>query len=134
MEVRGCPTAKESVPSISKASEEDWFAEYLDQIVAIRIVDGVQQAIEHINHYGSHHTDAIVTQSPENADRFMREVDSAMVLVNASTMFNDGSELGMGAEIGISTDKLHARGPMGLRELTTYRWVVVGNGNVTSKP
>ena len=130
VEIRGCPTAKKTVPSISQASEDDWFAEYLDQIVAIRVVDGIAEAIEHINHYGSHHTDTIVTQSPENADRFIREVDSAMVLVNASTMFNDGSELGMGAEIGISTDKLHARGPMGLRELTTYRWVVVGNGNV----
>ena len=110
--------------------EEDWRTEYLDAILAVRIVDGVAAAIEHINRYGSHHTDAIVTEDEATAERFLREVDSAIVLVNASTQFADGGEFGMGAEIGISTQRLPPRGPVGAAELTTYKYLVRGNGQV----
>jgi glutamate-5-semialdehyde dehydrogenase len=130
VELRGDPASRDLVPTIKPATEDDWFAEYLALILAVRIVPSVQAAIEHINHYGSHHSDAIVTASNDSARLFTQEVDSAAVYVNASTRFTDGGEFGLGAEIGISTDKLHARGPMGLEELTTYKYVVTGHGQV----
>ena len=128
--LKGCEEACRIDDRIAPATEEDWRTEYLDMILSVRIVDGVEEAIEHINQYGSHHTDAIVTGSEGHAKRFVSEVDSGVVLVNASTMFCDGESLGMGAEIGISTDKLHARGPMGLEELTSYKFVIEGDGHV----
>ena len=112
------------------ATEEDWSEEYLAPILAVRIVDDLDQAIEHIETYGSHHTDAIVTEDYSRAWRFLREVDSSSVMVNASTRFADGFEYGLGAEIGISTDKLHARGPVGLEGLTTEKFVVLGDGHI----
>ena len=112
------------------AVESDWSAEYLDLIVAMRVVESLGDAVEHINRYGSRHTDAIVTDRVAHADQFVQEVDSANVLVNCSTRFSDGGEYGLGAEIGISTDKLHARGPMGAADLTTYKWIVRGNGQI----
>jgi len=130
VEVRGCSVVREEVPDVTPAVEEDWATEYLDTIVSIRVVEDLDAAIDHIRRYGSGHTDAIVTENYSHAQRFVHEVDSAVVLVNASTMFCDGESLGMGAEIGISTDRLHARGPMGLRELTTYKHVVWGQGQV----
>jgi glutamate-5-semialdehyde dehydrogenase len=128
--VRGCTQTQRAVSDVEPAGEDDWGAEYLDMVVSIRVVDGVAQAIEHINAYGSHHTDSIVTDSVARAERFVRGVDSSVVLVNASTMFCDGQSLGMGAEIGISTGKIHARGPMGLNDLTSYKWVIRGAGQV----
>jgi glutamate-5-semialdehyde dehydrogenase len=130
VELRGDPRARALVPSMKEASEEDWSAEYLDLILAVRVVDSLQEAIAHINRYGSRHSDSIITASEEAADAFCREVDSATVYVNASTRFTDGGEFGMGAEIGISTDKLHARGPMALEELTTYKYVIRGTGQI----
>ncbi|HEY2083025.1 MAG TPA: glutamate-5-semialdehyde dehydrogenase [Verrucomicrobiae bacterium] len=115
---------------LKAATEQDWFTEYNDYILNIRVVDGVKQAIDHINHYGSAHSDSIVTKNEGRAKQFLNEVDSATVYWNASTRFTDGGEFGMGAEIGISTDKIGARGPMGLEELTTYKWVGIGNGQV----
>lgn len=112
------------------ATEEDWRTEYLERILSIKTVASLAEAIQHINHYGSHHTDSILTQDASEAARFMHEVDSAVVLHNASTRFNDGGEFGFGAEIGISTDKLHARGPMGLAELCSYKYLVHGQGQV----
>ena len=112
------------------ATEEDWSTEYLAPILAIRIVDTLDQAIDHIERYGSHHTDAIVTENYSKMRRFLREVDSSSVMINASTRFADGYEYGLGAEIGISTDKFHARGPVGLEGLTSLKWVVFGDGNV----
>ena len=112
------------------ASEADWHAEYLDRILAIRVVDGLAEAIAHIEHYGSHHTEAIITRDRSAAERFVREVDSSTVMVNASTRFADGGELGLGAEIGISTTKLHAYGPMGAEGLTTTKFVVHGTGQI----
>jgi glutamate-5-semialdehyde dehydrogenase len=129
-ELRGDPETLALEPAAVAATEEDWRTEYLDAILAVRIVDGVAQAIEHINRYGSHHTDAIVTEDEAIAERFLREVDSAIVLVNASTQFADGGEFGMGAEIGISTQRLPPRGPVGAAELTTYKYLVRGNGQV----
>jgi glutamate-5-semialdehyde dehydrogenase len=122
----------EQVPgaSVKAASEQDWFEEYLAAIIAIRVVDDVDAAIAHINHYSSHHTDAIVTRDHMHAQRFLREVDSASVMVNASPRFADGFEYGLGAEIGISTDKFHARGPVGIEGLTSLKWVVLGNGEL----
>jgi len=120
------------VPEAKLASEQDWYDEYLELILAVKIVDSVEDAIEHINRYGSRHSDAIITSIKSNAEQFMCEVDSSTVYVNASTRFTDGAEFGMGAEIGISTDKLHARGPMGLPELTTYKYLVYGDGQVRS--
>ena len=117
---------------IRPATEQDWFTEYNDYILNIRVVDGVQQAIDHINHYGSAHSDSIVTKNEAHAKQFLAEVDSATVYWNASTRFTDGGEFGMGAEIGISTDKIGARGPMGLDELTSYKWLGIGNGQVRS--
>ncbi|MFN2410519.1 MAG: aldehyde dehydrogenase family protein, partial [Halomonas sp.] len=112
------------------ASDDDWYAEYLAPILAIKVVNDIDEAIAHIERYGSHHTDAIVTEDYSLARRFMAEVDSSSVVVNASTRFADGFEYGLGAEIGISTDKLHARGPVGLEGLTTQKYVVMGNGQV----
>jgi glutamate-5-semialdehyde dehydrogenase len=130
VELRGCERARALVPGMTPASEADWYAEYLAPILAVRVVDGLDEAIEHIARYGSAHTEAIVTRDLGRADRFLREVDSASVMVNASTRFADGFEYGLGAEIGISTDKLHARGPVGLEGLTSQKWVVLGNGEV----
>jgi len=112
------------------ATEQDWFTEYNDYILNVRVVDGVQAAIDHINYYGSAHSDAIVTRNETRAKQFLAEVDSATVYWNASTRFTDGGEFGMGAEIGISTDKIGARGPMGLEELTSYKWIGIGSGQV----
>jgi len=128
--LRGCPQTRRLVPEAAPAAEEDWPAEYLDLILAVRVVDGLEEAIAHIAAYGSNHTEAIVTRDYERARRFVRAVDASVVLVNASTRFNDGGQLGLGAEIGISTSKLHAFGPMGLEELTTTKFVVFGSGQV----
>jgi glutamate-5-semialdehyde dehydrogenase len=118
------------VPGLQKATEDDWRAEYLDLRLAIRTVKNIDQAIEHINTYGSHHTDSIITESRTEAEKFIKLVDSSSVMINTSTRFSDGGEYGMGCEIGISTDKLHARGPMGIEDLTTYKWIVKGNGQI----
>ena len=128
VELRGCERCVEIVPGMILATEADWGTEYLEKILSIRIVDGLVDAVVHINGYGSHHTDCIVTAEVEEAERFLRGVDSACVMHNVSTRFADGGEFGFGAEIGISTDKLHARGPMGLRELTSYQYRVRGAG------
>jgi glutamate-5-semialdehyde dehydrogenase len=121
-----------SVPDaqVTDATEDDWYTEYLAPIISVKVVDDLDQAIAHINHYSSHHTDAILTTNHPNAMRFLREVDSSSVMVNASTRFADGFEYGLGAEIGISTDKIHARGPVGLEGLTSQKWVVLGDGHV----
>jgi glutamate-5-semialdehyde dehydrogenase len=129
-ELRGDPEVLAIDPSLVPATEADWRTEYLDAILAVRIVDGVAGAVEHIARFGSHHTDAIVTENKTTAERFLREVDSAIVLVNASTQFADGGEFGMGAEIGISTQRLPPRGPVGAEQLTTYKYVVRGSGQV----
>lgn len=130
VEMRGCPLTREQVADIAAASEEDWSTEYLAPIISIRVVSGIDEAIEHINRYGSQHTDSIVTENYALARRFLREVDSSSVMVNASTRFADGFEYGLGAEIGISTDKIHARGPVGLEGLTSQKWIVLGDGHV----
>jgi glutamate-5-semialdehyde dehydrogenase len=132
VEIRGCPETVERVSEARPAREEDYASEFLAPIISVKVVSGIEQAIEHINHYGSHHTDAIVTENYTSALRFLREVDSASVMVNASTRFADGFEYGLGAEIGISTDKIHARGPVGLEGLTSQKWIVLGNGEVRS--
>jgi glutamate-5-semialdehyde dehydrogenase len=119
-------------PHIALATEEDWRTEYLDLILSIRIIDSLEEAVEHIETYGSHHTDAVVTEDEAVAQAFLRDVDSSAVFWNASTRFNDGGEFGFGAEIGISTNRLHARGPMALEELTTYKYVVRGKGHIRS--
>lgn len=130
VELRGDEAARRLAPNIAPADESDWSAEYLDMVLAVRVVASVREAVDHINQYGSRHSDAIITRNRRAANLFTREVDSSAVYVNASTRFTDGGEFGMGAEIGISTDKLHARGPMGLEELTTYKYLVAGNGQV----
>jgi glutamate-5-semialdehyde dehydrogenase len=130
VELRGCAETCRLIPRAKPASEQDYRTEYLDLILSVKVVDDLSQAIEHIETYGSHHTETIVTNDHAAAERFLNEVDSAAVLVNASTRFNDGGELGLGAEIGISTGKFHARGPCGLRELTSYKWVVRGTGQI----
>jgi glutamate-5-semialdehyde dehydrogenase len=130
IELRGDEAARKIVPQMKAASEDDWFTEYLDAILSVRVVDGLEQAIEHIATYGSQHTDAIVTEDLPRARRFLAEVDSSSVMVNASTRFADGYEYGLGAEIGISTDKLHARGPVGLEGLTSLKYIVLGDGHV----
>ncbi len=130
VEIRGCPETCRILPMAKKASEDDWREEYLDLILAVKVVEDMDQAISHMEKYGSSHTEAIVTADYERARCFVREVDSSVVLVNASTRFNDGGELGLGAEIGISTSKLHAFGPMGVEELTTTKLVVFGDGQV----
>lgn len=133
VELRGCPrTCSLQGDAINPASEEDWETEYLAPILSIRIVDDMNQAIEHINHHGSHHTDSIVTEDFSRARQFLRRVDSSSVMVNASTAFADGFEYGLGAEIGISTDKLHARGPVGLKGLTSQKYIVFGDGHTRS--
>ncbi|MFP4054022.1 MAG: glutamate-5-semialdehyde dehydrogenase [Phycisphaerae bacterium] len=130
VEVRGCERSRAIVGGMQEATEEDWSTEYLDLVLSVKVVDGLGAAVEHINTYGSHHTDAIVTSSLAAADAFTASVDSASVMVNASTRWADGGRYGLGAEIGISTDKLHARGPMGADDLTTYKWIVTGNGHL----
>ena len=130
VELRGCERTLAVLSGIVAATEEDWFTEYLAPVLSIRIVDGLDMAIAHINHYGSHHTDSIVTNDYADIQRFLREVDSASVMVNASTRFADGFEYGLGAEIGISTDKIHVRGPVGLEGLTNQKWIVLGSGQV----
>jgi glutamate-5-semialdehyde dehydrogenase len=130
--VRGDPAIKKLFPQVERATVDDWYAEYLDLRLAVRVVSGIDAAIGHINTFGSHHTDAIVTESASEARQFLRRVDSASVMINASTRFSDGGEYGLGCEIGISTDKLHARGPMGVDELTSYKWIVEGNGQIRS--
>jgi glutamate-5-semialdehyde dehydrogenase len=129
-EIRGDAAAQALDSRVVPASDEDWSTEYLDAVISLRIVDGIDAAIEHIERYGSHHTDSIVTEDPDAAAQFLAEVDSAIVLHNASTQFADGGEFGMGAEIGISTDRLHARGPVGLEQLTTFKYRVHGTGQV----
>ncbi|MFM9972636.1 MAG: glutamate-5-semialdehyde dehydrogenase [Burkholderiales bacterium] len=130
VELRGDEASQKLVPQMKPATEEDWYAEYLAPILAVRVVDGLEGAMDHIAQYGSQHTDSIVTENQERAERFLREVDSSSVMVNASTRFADGFEYGLGAEIGISTDKLHARGPVGLEGLTSQKYVVYGHGEV----
>jgi glutamate-5-semialdehyde dehydrogenase len=127
-EVRGDEAAASVDARVKAASEQDWYCEYLDAIIAVRVVDDIAAAIAHVARYGSQHTECIVTDDPAAAERFLREVDSAIVLHNASTQFADGAEFGMGAEIGISTDKFHARGPVGVEQLTSYKYVVRGSG------
>jgi glutamate-5-semialdehyde dehydrogenase len=130
VELRGCPATQKLDPQVKPASEEDWGFEFLDLILAVKIVPDLDAALTHIDRYSSNHTEAIITRDYDRAQRFLREVDSSVVLVNASTRFNDGGELGLGAEIGISTSKLHAFGPMSLEELTTTKFIVYGNGQV----
>jgi glutamate-5-semialdehyde dehydrogenase len=132
VELRGCGRSRAVVPAMKAATEDDWYAEYLAPILAVRVVDDLDAAIAHIAQYGSQHTDAIVTGDYQAAMRFLREVDSSSVMVNASTRFADGFEYGLGAEIGISTNKLHARGPVGLDGLTSRKWVVLGSGQIRS--
>ena len=135
VEMRCCPDAKAILTAVKgaqlkDATEQDWFEEYLAPVIAVKVVDSLDEAMAHINQYGSHHTDAILTTNHPNAMRFIREVDSASVMINASTRFADGFEYGLGAEIGISTDKIHARGPVGLEGLTSQKWIVFGNGEI----
>ena len=130
VEIRGDEKTRAIFRDAKPATSEDWDVEYLNFIVGIKIVGSMDEAIDHINHHGSHHTDAILSSSVRNIDQFVKRVDSASVMVNASTRFADGGEYGLGAEIGISTDKLHARGPMGAADLTTYKWIVTGDGHV----
>jgi glutamate-5-semialdehyde dehydrogenase len=130
VELRGCPEAKRFFPSIKAARKDDWGKEFLDLILAVRVVAGLDEAIGHIIQYGSSHTDSIVTQDYSNSQRFIQEVPSSTVLVNASTRFSDGYQLGLGAEIGISTTKLHAFGPMGVEDLTTSKFIVYGSGQI----
>jgi len=128
--LKGCPKTKKILPDIERATQKDWYTEYLDLIISIKVVDSLEEAIDHINTYGTHHSDCIITQDVNAANKFLEEVDSACCYLNASTRFTDGYEFGLGAEIGISTDKLHARGPMGLEELTTYKYVILGQGQI----
>jgi glutamate-5-semialdehyde dehydrogenase len=135
VEMRCCPVAKAILTQVKganlkDATEQDWFEEYLAPIISIKVVDGLDAAIAHINHYSSHHTESILTRDHMHAQRFMREVDSSSVMVNASTRFADGFEYGLGAEIGISTDKFHARGPVGIEGLTSLKYVVLGQGEI----
>jgi len=130
VEIRGCQETKKIVPDIKFATEQDWYEEYLDLIISIKVVDNVDEAITHINRYGTKHSDAIITRNTQTAEKFLNQVDSACVYHNASTRFTDGGEFGLGAEIGISTDKIHARGPMALEELTTYKYLIYGNGQI----
>jgi len=130
--IKGCPKSRALIPEAVPAEESDWPAEFLDLVLAVKVVSGMEAALDHIERYGSNHTEAIVTNDYDRSRRFLAEVDSSVVLVNASTRFNDGNQLGLGAEIGINTSKLHAFGPMGLKELTTTKFVVYGNGQVRS--
>ncbi|MFP4086174.1 MAG: glutamate-5-semialdehyde dehydrogenase [Desulfobacteraceae bacterium] len=128
VELRGCPQSRNLVPDMKAARESDWPEEFLDLILAVKVVSGINEAVDHIEQYGSRHTEAIITRDYQRARRFLDEVDASVVLVNASTRFNDGNQLGLGAEIGINTSKLHAFGPMGLKELTTTKFIVFGEG------
>jgi glutamate-5-semialdehyde dehydrogenase len=128
--VRGDAAALAADPRVTKASEEDWRAEYLDAIITAKVIDGLDAAIDHIETYGSHHTDCILTEDKAAAERFLKEVDSAIVLHNASTQFADGGEFGFGGEIGIATGRMHARGPVGLEQLCTFKYRVHGDGQV----
>ncbi|WP_027456529.1 glutamate-5-semialdehyde dehydrogenase [Dechloromonas agitata] len=130
VEIRGCAETQALVPNAVAATEEDYYTEYLAPIISVKVVAGIDEAIAHINHYSSHHSEAIVTENHPKAMRFLREVDSSSVMINASTRFADGFEYGLGAEIGISTDKIHARGPVGLEGLSSQKWVVLGDGHV----
>jgi glutamate-5-semialdehyde dehydrogenase len=130
VELRGCDRTRALLPDCLPATEDDWYAEYLDLILAVRVVDDMDAAIEHISTFGSQHTEAIVTNNFQRAHRFLQEVQSSLVLVNASTRFNDGYQLGLGAEIGISTSRLHAFGPMGVEELTGTKFIALGDGQV----
>jgi glutamate-5-semialdehyde dehydrogenase len=130
VELRGCTRTRALVEGVIEATEADWDTEYLAPILSIRVVDGLDQAIEHINAHSSQHTESILTENYSRARRFLREVDSSSVMVNASTRFADGFEYGLGAEIGISTDKLHARGPVGLEGLTSQKYIVLGDGHI----
>jgi len=130
VELLGCSESKKLYPSIKLASEEDWYKEYLDYKMAVKIIGSIEEAVKHINKYGSHHTETIITSSYKNSIYFTNAIDSSTVFVNASTRFTDGEQFGMGTEIGISTQKLHWRGPMGLRELTTNKFIVLGNGQI----
>jgi len=132
IELRGCEETQKILQNISPATEEDWNTEYLAPILSLKIISGIDEAIDHINHYGSGHTDGIVTQSLKLAQKFEQQVDSASVLINASTRLSGGGDYGLGSVVGISTDKLHARGPVGPNELTTYKWVAYGNGHLRS--
>jgi acyl-CoA reductase-like NAD-dependent aldehyde dehydrogenase len=134
VEIRGCAETQALVPNAVAATEEDYYTEYLAPIISVKVVAGIDEAIAHINQYSSHHSEAIVTDNHPKAMRFLREVDSASVMINASTRFADGFEYGLGAEIGISTDKIHARGPVGLEGLTSQKWVVLGDGHVRAEP
>jgi glutamate-5-semialdehyde dehydrogenase len=130
VEIRGDERTRQLYMAANAATPEDWGSEYLAFVVGVKVVDSVDDAIAHINRYGSRHTDGILSTDTRAVDEFVRRVDSASIMVNASTRFADGGEYGLGAEIGISTDKLHARGPMGAADLTTYKWVVTGDGHV----
>ncbi|HHW67194.1 MAG: glutamate-5-semialdehyde dehydrogenase [Epulopiscium sp.] len=130
VEIRGDEKVLEILPDVNRATEEDWGMEYLDYIISVKVVDSIDEAIGHINKYGTKHSEAIITEDYTNAQRFLEEIDAAAVYVNASTRFTDGFEFGFGAEIGISTQKLHARGPMGLKELTTIKYIIYGNGQI----
>ena len=130
VEIRGCPETRRILPEAKEAKDTDWAEEYLDLILSVKVVENMEDAISHISKYGSNHTEAIVTADYQRARRFLRDVDSSVVLVNASTRFNDGGELGLGAEIGVSTSKLHAFGPMGVEDLTTKKFVVYGDGQI----
>jgi glutamate-5-semialdehyde dehydrogenase len=130
VELRGCEATREIVPGMKAAMEDDWYAEYLDKILAVKVVENVDEAIAHIQKYGSDHTESVVTENYSVAEKFIREVNSSSVMVNASTRFSDGFQYGLGAEIGISTTRLHAYGPMGLEELTTTKFIVYGDGQI----
>ena len=130
IEIRGCAETKKIIYDVKVANEEDYYMEYLGPIISIKIVDSIEEAIEHINIYSSQHTESIVTKNQENGKKFIREIDSSSVMINASTRFADGFEYGLGAEIGISTDKFHARGPVGLEGLTSLKYIVIGTGQI----
>lgn len=130
VEIRGCPTTRQLAPGIRAASEEDWTEEYLDLVLAVKVVNSLDEAIAHVNHYGTGHSEAIISENYSQVRRFLHEVDAAAVYANASTRFTDGGVFGLGAEMGISTQKLHARGPMGLKELTTSKYIIQGDGQI----
>ena len=130
VEIRGCERTRAIVPGIKEASEDDWYEEFLDLVLAIKVTDGMYDAIDHIEKYGSNHTEAIITESYTRAMEFLRHVDSSTVLVNASTRFSDGGEFGLGAEVGISTSKIHAYGPMGIEDLTIQKFICFGDGQI----
>jgi glutamate-5-semialdehyde dehydrogenase len=132
VELRGCERTQKLLPGINAAKEEDWSTEYLDLILSVKIVDSLEEAIDHINNYSSHHTDSIITENYSRGMQFINEVDSGSCMINASTRFSDGNEFGLGAEMGISNQKLHVRGPMGLKELTSPKYIVFGNGQIRS--